>query len=96
MDNNDNPFDAIESEAVGRIENRDPATRAAHNSRGGIFAYGPLIAAGPTIRGIRDFDIAPTVLELLGLDAPNDMHGRFVSELIAARQQSSTRRSKVA
>jgi predicted AlkP superfamily phosphohydrolase/phosphomutase len=81
--NNGQPFEAVECESVGRIENRDPATRSAHSSKGGLFAYGPLIAAGPPVRGIRDFDIAPTVLELLGVPVPRGLDGRAISELIA-------------
>ena len=89
--NNARPFDAVESELVGRIENRDPAGRSKHTPEGAVFAYGPLIAAGPTVRGARDFDIAPTVLELLGLEAPGHLDGHAVSELIApeARDQGS-------
>jgi predicted AlkP superfamily phosphohydrolase/phosphomutase len=79
--NNARPFDAVESEQVGRIENRDPAGRSAHNSLGGLFAYGPLIAAGPTIGGVRDFDIAPTILELLDIKVPGHLDGRAISEL---------------
>ncbi|MPZ36575.1 MAG: hypothetical protein GEU95_00685 [Rhizobiales bacterium] len=82
--NNARPFDAVESAQVGRIENRDPAGRSAHSSLGGMFAYGPLIAAGPTIGGVRDFDIAPTILELLGINVPRHLDGHAMSELIAS------------
>ena len=81
--NNGRPFDAVESDLVGRIENRDPAGRSKHTPEGGLFACGPLIAAGPTVRGARDFDIAPTVLSLLGLEVPGHLDGRPVCELIA-------------
>jgi predicted AlkP superfamily phosphohydrolase/phosphomutase len=82
--NNARPFDAVESEQVGRIENRDPAGRCAHNSLGGLFAYGPLIDYGPTVGGARDYDIAPTILELLGVNIPSGLDGRVISELIAS------------
>lgn len=87
--NNERPFDAIESELVGRVENRDPAMRSTHSSDGGLFAYGPLIAAGPTAR-CRDFDIAPTVLELLGVEIPVPLDGQALSELIASTPSEST------
>ena len=82
--NNARPLDAVESGQAGRIENRDPAGRSKHAPVGGMFAYGPLIAAGPSVRGVRDFDIAPTVLSLLGLEAPRDLDGHAVRELIAS------------
>jgi predicted AlkP superfamily phosphohydrolase/phosphomutase len=82
--NNARPFDAVESAQVGRVENRDPAGRSAHGLSGGVFAYGPLIAAGPTIGGIRDFDLAPTILQLLGVEAPSHLDGRAVAGLIAS------------
>ena len=43
----------------------------------------------PTVRGARDFDIAPTVLSLLGLDVPGHLDGRAVSELIASEPSAS-------
>ena len=51
----------------------------------GIF----MVAGGPTIpspdRGdVSIFDIAPTVLALLGVAAPDDMDGRVLAELFAA------------
>jgi predicted AlkP superfamily phosphohydrolase/phosphomutase len=81
--NNARPFDAVESAQVGRLENRDPARRSAHNALGGLFAYGPLVAAGPTIGGVRDFDIAPTILKLLDIEVPGRLEGRAISGLIA-------------
>jgi predicted AlkP superfamily phosphohydrolase/phosphomutase len=87
--NNGRPFDAIESVQVGRIENRDPAGRCAHCSLGGLFAYGPLIAAGPTVGGMRDYDIAPTILELLGVEVPGHFDGRALSELIASEPSAT-------
>ncbi|MBX9778447.1 MAG: alkaline phosphatase family protein [Xanthobacteraceae bacterium] len=82
--NNARPFDAVESEQLGRIENGDPAGRCAHNDLGGLFAYGPLIAYGPTIAGARDYDIAPTILEMLGVKSPERLDGHAISELIAS------------
>jgi predicted AlkP superfamily phosphohydrolase/phosphomutase len=82
--NSGRPFDAVESVEVGRIENRDPAGRCAHSAEGGLFAYGPLIADGPTVRDVRDFDIAPTILKLLGLEIPGRLDGRAISELIVS------------
>jgi predicted AlkP superfamily phosphohydrolase/phosphomutase len=81
--NNSRPLEAIECESIGRIENRDPAARSSHSSQGFVFAHGPRIATGPMVRGSRDFDIAPTVLELLGIAIPGHVQGRAISELVA-------------
>lgn len=78
----DEPFDAVESPRVGRIPNRDIGPRGAHTDPGVIFAWGPAIAAGPEIAGIRDIDFAPTVLALLGIDPPEAMDGRVVGDLL--------------
>ena len=84
--NNSRPFDAIESGSIGRIENRDPATRSSHSSRGAMFACGPLIAPGAMVHG-RDFDIAPTVLKLLDTKVPRRLDGAAVTQLIAHRRK---------
>jgi predicted AlkP superfamily phosphohydrolase/phosphomutase len=91
--NNAQPFEGVESEQVGYIANTDPAGRCAHNNLGGLFAYGPLIAYGPTIDGARDHDIAPTILELLGVDIPSGLDGRGVSELIATEASNPANRN---
>src|SRR5262249_31009571 len=83
--NNSRPLAAVESEQVGRIENRDPAARSKHESMGGMFAYGPLVASGPKVLGGRDFDIAPTILALLGLDVPDRFDGHVLSETLKSR-----------
>jgi predicted AlkP superfamily phosphohydrolase/phosphomutase len=88
--NNGQPIDAIESPRVGRIRNRDIGPRGSHTDPGTVFAWGPEIATGPTISGIRDIDIAPTVLALLGIAAPEGLDGRVVANLLR-----STRRDRL-
>ena len=90
--NNAHPLDAVESDEVGRIENRDPAGRSKHAPVGGMFAYGPLIATGPALRGVRDFDIAPTILGLLGLEVPGGLDGHALGELIACERATTVSR----
>ncbi len=81
--NNAQPIDAVVSARAGRIENRDPAGRSKHAPEGGLFACGPLIADGPTLAGARDYDLAPTVLSLLGVEPPRELGGRALSALVA-------------
>ncbi len=59
-----------------------------HFSSGDHRRLGILIAAGPGIRaqaplnGARIIDLAPTLLHLLGVPAPEDMDGRVLAELV--------------
>ncbi|MEM7051945.1 MAG: alkaline phosphatase family protein [Acidobacteriota bacterium] len=51
--------------------------------------YGIVVAAGPgvqpgEVRGASIFDVAPTVLALLGLPIPEDMPGKVLSQVAAA------------
>ncbi|HEX8846545.1 MAG TPA: alkaline phosphatase family protein [Pyrinomonadaceae bacterium] len=82
---NDRPIDAVESSRLGRINNRDRGRRPAHSTQGVIYAWGPGIAEGAPIRGVRDIDIAPTVLALLGLTPPEGLDGRLIAELLRSR-----------
>ena len=87
MWDNDEPIGAVESARLGRIENRETGSRGGHTNRGGIFAWGPGIAAGPPVTGARDIDIAPTVLALLGIAPPAEMDGRVVDALVPQQGQ---------
>ena len=67
-------------EGVHTLENDTGPDDANHAQDGMIVAKG----RGVTVRGRLDahlLDIAPTVLELLGLDMPVDMRGRSLLEL---------------
>jgi predicted AlkP superfamily phosphohydrolase/phosphomutase len=80
----DAPIEAIESPRLGRIENRDSGPRGGHSDRGGIFAWGNGIAAGPPVAGARDIDVAPTVLSLLGIAPPAGLDGCVIGDLLSA------------
>ncbi|RME85749.1 MAG: hypothetical protein D6775_01985 [Caldilineae bacterium] len=51
-----------------------------HTRRGVLIAAGPGIRSGTQIEGAHIYDIAPTVLHLLGLPVPLDMDGRVLLE----------------
>jgi predicted AlkP superfamily phosphohydrolase/phosphomutase len=53
-----------------------------HRDLGIFLADGPGIRAGVTITDARIIDLAPTVLSLFGLEAPTDMDGRVLSEVL--------------
>jgi predicted AlkP superfamily phosphohydrolase/phosphomutase len=86
---NDRPIDAVESLRLGRINNSDCGRRPAHSTEGAIYAWGPGIAEGPPITGIRDIDIAPTVLALLGITRPEELDGQLIAELLQSRAVAS-------
>ncbi|MBN1825466.1 MAG: alkaline phosphatase family protein [Candidatus Eisenbacteria bacterium] len=54
----------------------------------GVFmARGAGIRTGETIRGASVYDVTPTVLDLLGLPAGEDMPGRVLTELFSAERR---------
>jgi predicted AlkP superfamily phosphohydrolase/phosphomutase len=50
----------------------------ANHGQFGIFALDDGERRGENVRGLRLLDVAPTILDLLGQPAPDDMHGRVV------------------
>ncbi len=76
------PLEDCESERVGRI--RVPIT--SHSPRSGdhtvqsrLWARGPGIPAGVQLGDANVLDLAPTVLDLLGVPLPNDLDGRPIA-----------------
>jgi len=58
------------------------ATAALGHRREGVFlAWGEGVAAGPAARSVASFDVAPTLLALLGLPIDRSMHGAVVPVL---------------
>jgi predicted AlkP superfamily phosphohydrolase/phosphomutase len=68
--NDDAPIEAVTSSGVGTIDGVNPDPRPGTHSRAGfLIASGP--GVGPSSRGSgRLTDVAPTVMNLLGLDLP--------------------------
>lgn len=58
--------------------------KANFHSLDGIFlAYGPAVQEGHRIHQARIYDIAPTLLHILGVPASEDMDGRVLKEIFA-------------
>lgn len=71
------PIGALASPAIGRVEGASPDPRpGTHAGPGFAVLAGPGIEAGALEPGARLVDIAPTVLEGLGLDPPPGLEGR--------------------
>ena len=77
------PIEALESPRIGRVEIPEYNKRS-----GGHWHEGFLIAAGPSFReGVsletKDLtDIAPTILALFGLSAPDYMDGKVMADAL--------------
>ena len=72
----------IESPKYGRIDNRDRGARSEHSATGSIYVCGDGIRPGASTSIGRDIDIAPTVLALLGVEPPQGLDGRPLSDLM--------------
>jgi hypothetical protein len=73
-------YDKLVAEA---IKNRVVAVGQSgkHHENGILIAWGPPIKRGVKVNASL-YDIAPTVLALMGLPVPNDMKGRVLTEMI--------------
>jgi predicted AlkP superfamily phosphohydrolase/phosphomutase len=64
-----------------------------HRDYGIFLAQGPAIRPGMTLDGARMFDLAPTILHLLGVSVPDDMDGRVLEEIFTDAFQAPVQRS---
>lgn len=55
-----------------------------HRDEGIFLAEGPGIRPGVTLQGAQIIDVAPTILHLLGVPAPNDMDGQVLEDILDA------------
>jgi predicted AlkP superfamily phosphohydrolase/phosphomutase len=53
-----------------------------HRTHGILIAQGPHIRAGADPENARIVDLAPTILHLMGIDVPDDMDGRVLTEIL--------------
>jgi predicted AlkP superfamily phosphohydrolase/phosphomutase len=62
-----------------------------HRDLGIFVAHGPGIRPGVNTSGARIIDLAPTLLAVFGLEAPADMDGRVLSEVLAGSRVTGVR-----
>lgn len=61
-----------------------------NNARYGLFSInGPGIRKGEFIEGVRIFDLAPTILYLMGCEIPKDMDGKVLREIFEDKSESA-------
>ena len=65
------------------------------HKRDGIFmAYGPAIKAGVELQDARIYDVAPTVLHMLGMPVPDDMDGGVLQQVFKEGSEPAQRQVK--
>ena len=62
---------------------RDPQQSGIHKMAGVFVAYGPGISREANVENARIYDVAPTILHIMGRPIPDDMDGRVLSEIFA-------------
>ena len=65
-----------------------------HKKEGIFIAYGPDVRQGIQIEGTKIYDVAPTILHLLGLPVPDDMDGRVLGEIFREGSEPAHREIK--
>lgn len=68
-----------------------PLPKANHDPRGIFAGWGPEVARGGRLTGLRIIDLAPTFLHMLGLPVPEDMDGRVALEVFAPGSEAAGR-----
>jgi hypothetical protein len=62
-----------------------------HTINGVLIASGPNIRKGSSISKACIYDVAPTILHLLGLPVPSEMDGRVLNELYELGSEAAQR-----
>jgi Tfp pilus assembly protein PilF/regulator of protease activity HflC (stomatin/prohibitin superfamily) len=79
----DHGFRSGNTRLEGQADMEDAKAARWHLPDGVLLIHGPNVRSGVRLEGARVFDIAPTVLALLGCPATPDMSGRVLSEAFA-------------
>jgi predicted AlkP superfamily phosphohydrolase/phosphomutase len=76
------PITALASDRIGEIRGLSPDPRpGTHTGPGFVLMRRPGIPPGRSIENAHVFDLAPTILEHLGVEAPAHMTGRRLTEI---------------
>lgn len=81
----DAPIRALTSPSIGKVEGIETIRRTGeHWPEGFVLVHGPGIEPGATVSSAEadGIDVAPTILELLGVPVPDGMEGRVLRELL--------------
>jgi predicted AlkP superfamily phosphohydrolase/phosphomutase len=79
------PIAALASDRIGEVRGSSPDPRpGTHAEPGFLLMRGPDIGSGRTLDEAHIFDVAPTILGHLGVEAPAHMAGRSLAETAIA------------
>ncbi len=81
---------SVERHVRSRLVEASRVKRADHRRTGVIFAYGPDVEPGARVDA-SVYDIAPTVLHMLGLPVPTNVDGRVLLELFSPSSEPRRR-----
>ncbi len=70
---------SIGHDSIHSFETEVGPDDAVHDEYGIFILWDPRIRKGQKVEGLSIFDVAPTVLNVMGIDVPGDMEGRVVS-----------------
>lgn len=77
----------------GKVIKRQKLRKGDHNMKGIFLAYGPDIKGSVKINALV-YDVAPTILHILGLPIPKDMDGTVLKEIFKKKSPISKREIK--
>lgn len=82
-----NPYASKCIDKIGDIKSN-------HALQGIFLAYGPDIKKGVEIQNAKIYDLAPTILHIIGLPIPKDMDGRVLKEIFKEDSEPAKREIK--
>jgi hypothetical protein len=72
------------------VEMSDHSKSGCHHPAGVLMVYGPGVRPGPLSHEVSTLDLAPTILQVLGVPKDNDMKGTSISEVVGSSNRPRT------
>ncbi|MFX1511984.1 MAG: alkaline phosphatase family protein [Promethearchaeota archaeon] len=69
--------------------------KGVHDRFGILSISGPEISKGGTINPVQIYDLAPTILFLLGVPIPSDMQGKVLREMFEPKSEINSRKEEI-
>ena len=82
------PWYSVHSPRFGTLRIRQQDSRTgSHTDYGFLLMHGPDVPAGSVMTGCSVYDIAPTVLNHLGIHVPEDFDGRPIAGFVGNKSK---------